>query len=178
MASDENVTAASPDQSAQTHRTDAHFKADTGAVAPEAQASTPTGDDLLSLDTIEQLIVEKVRLFNEQIPNEPKFAKFVSQMEKEVLIQVGETVGFATRLANSTLENIARVNLSDTNAEADPDPEASAPDITIITDHATMSGMLSGTLKPIKAYATKKLRVKAQVKDLLILKKLLAQPKE
>ncbi len=143
-----------------------------------APAAAPAADpaNLLSMDTIEELIAEKVRLFNEQIPNEPKFAKFITGMEKEVLIQVGEQVGFTTRLADSTLEAITRVALP-LDGVAEDDPEA-GPDITILADHATMSGMLAGTLKPIKAYATKKLKVKAQVKDLLVLKKLLAKPKD
>lgn len=154
-------------------------------MAPDETApAPPTGDPagtaavgLLSLDAIEELIAQKVRLFNQQIPNEPKFAKFITGMEKEVLIQVGEQVGFTTRLANSTLEALTRVTLP-LNDDAEPDPDSPGPDITILTDHATMSGMLSGTLKPIKAYATKRLKVKAQVKDLLVLKKLLAPPQD
>ncbi len=126
----------------------------------------PNGD-ILSLDAIQAHLEEKVELFNAQIPNEPKFAKFVALMEKTVMVQIGDEVGFVTRLANSTLEHFSRVNL----------PIDTEHDIIIMADHPTMSGMLSGTLKPIKAYATKKLRLKAQVKDVLFLKKLLAKPK-
>jgi putative sterol carrier protein len=46
-----------------------------------------------------------------------------------------------------------------------------AADITIITTPESLQGLIDGTLRPMKAYVTKKILVKGKVQDLLFLKK-------
>lgn len=121
---------------------------------------------LLSLESIEEMLNAKVTLFNEQVPAEPKFAKFVEGMERKVYIQLGDSIGYTSQLANSFLDPLQRIE----------GPPGFEPDITLAMDQATLSGMLNDELSPVKAYAMKRLKVKAQVKDLLMLKKLLATP--
>ena len=46
-------------------------------------------------------------------------------------------------------------------------------DITLTTNRSILEKILTGDMRPMKAYATKRLRIKAKVKDLLMIKKLL-----
>jgi putative sterol carrier protein len=48
------------------------------------------------------------------------------------------------------------------------------PDIKIITDSETLTGILNQEINPMKAYVSKKLKVKASLMDLLTVKSLLS----
>ena len=119
---------------------------------------------LMDMQAIEDQLKAKVDQFNSEIPTQPKLAKFLNELDRKVIISVGDEVGFTTRLADCYLSTLTRVAL----------PVEGEHDIQIAMTHETLSDMLTGKLRPIKAYATKKLKVKAKkVKDLLVLKKLL-----
>jgi putative sterol carrier protein len=47
------------------------------------------------------------------------------------------------------------------------------PDITVTTNSSTLAGIVDGTVNPIQAYITHRLRVMGNMSDLLILQKLL-----
>ncbi len=46
------------------------------------------------------------------------------------------------------------------------------PDITVISDPETIEGLIDGSIKPMKAFALRKVRVKGQIEDMLHLRKL------
>ena len=47
----------------------------------------------------------------------------------------------------------------------------SGADITLISTPESLQGLIDGTLRPMKAYITKKISVKGNIQDLLFLKK-------
>jgi len=51
------------------------------------------------------------------------------------------------------------------------DGGAEKADVTIVSDSATVKGLLAGDIGPFKAYATGKLRVKGDIEDLLRFRK-------
>ena len=52
------------------------------------------------------------------------------------------------------------------------------PDLKIITDRATFEGIINGTVKPLKAYALQKIKLKGSLKDRLLFKDLLSGNKK
>lgn len=51
--------------------------------------------------------------------------------------------------------------------------ESEKPDITIEMSNETFRALANGELSPLRAYALKKVKVKASLKDIMLLKKLL-----
>lgn len=45
-------------------------------------------------------------------------------------------------------------------------------DITVVTTPENLHGLISGTLRPMRAYVLKKIIIKGKIDDLLLLKKL------
>ncbi len=46
------------------------------------------------------------------------------------------------------------------------------PDITLFSDPETIAGIIEGKIKPMKAFALRKVRVKGEIEDILRLRKL------
>ncbi len=61
--------------------------------------------------------------------------------------------------------------LKDAHVDAILDGGVETPDVTIISDSATVRGLLAGEIGPFKAYATGKLKVKGDIEDLLRFRK-------
>lgn len=107
---------------------------------------------------VEEFLRETIEKFNAKAASDPEFEKDLKGLRKVVMVKVtdGDTFNF-------TLEN-ARIG-----------PMAKAPvekaDITIIGSTETFDQLRSGELRPIKAYATRKLQVKGSLEDILRLRK-------
>ena len=113
----------------------------------------------MNADDIPEMLQEKVTLFNQRIDNEEKFAGMIGDKQRSVCIEVTDGASLTARLADGRL--------------ADFSTEAGAEtDIRVTADTETLGGMLAGTVSPVKAYATRRLKVKCSVRDLLLLKRI------
>lgn len=61
--------------------------------------------------------------------------------------------------------------LRDAHVDGIVDGGVENPDLTIISDPATVKGLLAGEIGPFKAYATGRLKVKGDIEDLLRFRK-------
>ncbi len=110
---------------------------------------------------IEDLIKNAIEKFNEDIDNRVKDEKLkeeLGKVTKRVQIEITDDDNFNFILCSGRITDFSKGNIED-------------PDARIISDKATLEGVLKGEIKPIKAWATKKLRVKASLEDMLMLRK-------
>lgn len=107
---------------------------------------------------VEEYINEMIKKLNDKAASDPKFEAELKGLKKlvQVVVTDGETYNF-------TLEN-ARVGPMSKGAVPNPD-------ITIIGAAETYDQLRSGELRPMKAYATRKLQVKGTLEDILRLRK-------
>ncbi len=108
---------------------------------------------------VEEWINEMIRKINEKAASDPKFEAEIKSMRKlvQVVVTDGETYHF-------TLENARIGPLS-------KGPVPGTPDIAISGSTETFNQLKSGELRPMKAYATRKLQVKGTLEDILRLRK-------
>ena len=107
---------------------------------------------------VEAFIKDMIEKFNAKAAGDPAFEKELQGLKKAVQVQVtdGETFNF-------TLEN-ARIGPMSKGA-------LEKPDITIIGNTETFNQLRSGELRPMKAYALRKIQVKGTLEDILRLRK-------
>ncbi|MDR3206407.1 MAG: SCP2 sterol-binding domain-containing protein [Candidatus Methanoplasma sp.] len=82
----------------------------------------------------------------------------VEPVKKTFNIDLG-TESYSMRLENACISEFA------------PGMTADA-DVTLVTTPESLQGLIDGTLRPMRAYITKKIAVKGHIQDLLFLKKL------
>lgn len=103
-------------------------------------------------------IQELVGKFNEKVKEDEILREDLKGMDKKVLIDL-ESEKYHFRLQDQKIDGIEEGEIPD-------------PDITINSDPETMQGILDGTIKPMKAFALRKVRFKGNIDDLLRLRKL------
>ena len=110
------------------------------------------------MSLVEGLLRETIEKFNKKVSEDPNLANELKNVRKMLQVEVtdGKTYHFL-------LENAHVGNLEDGPAEN--------PDIRIVTSAETLTQLRSGELRPMKAYATRKLQVKGSIEDLLRLRK-------
>ena len=110
---------------------------------------------------MEEKLQQMIDKFNERIEKDEKMKKNLEGINRKIMLVIkdGETYNF--ELKDLKLSPLAKGEIDDA-------------DVVITTDTETMTGLLDGTIKPMKAYATKKISFKASVRDMLLLKKLLS----
>jgi putative sterol carrier protein len=101
---------------------------------------------------------ELVDKFNEKVAEDEKLREEIKGMDKKVFIDL-ESEKYNFRLQDQRIDGIEEGEVPD-------------PDITISSDPETMQGILDGTIKPMKAFALRKVRFKGNIDDLLRLRKL------
>jgi putative sterol carrier protein len=101
---------------------------------------------------------ELVGKFNEKVENDDKLRDELKGMDKRVLIDL-ESEKYHFRLQDQKIDGIQEGDITD-------------PDVTVNSDPETMQGLLDGTIKPMKAFALRKVRFKGNLDDLLRLRKL------
>lgn len=108
---------------------------------------------------MEELLLGVIGKFNERAESDEKLRKELEGVNRRIQIEVTDGKNF-----NFVLENI---RISDF-VEGDMD----SPDITIVSDTETIHGLFNGEIGPMKALATKKLRVQGSLSDMLKIRKL------
>ncbi len=104
-------------------------------------------------EQIEYIIVE----FNKRSNEDEKFHRDLAHLTKVFMIDL-ESEAYSMKLENSQVSNFKTERVE--NA-----------DIVLISTPETIKSMISGELRPMRAYITKKIKIKGNIHDLMFLKK-------
>jgi putative sterol carrier protein len=108
--------------------------------------------------TVEPLLKDLVDKFNEKVDNDEKLRTELDGMTKTVLIDL-ESEAYHFRLYDNKIRDFQSGTCPD-------------PDVTIHSDPVTIQEVIEGKMKPMKAFALRKIRVKGNIDDILKLRKL------
>lgn len=97
--------------------------------------------------------------FNKKSDEDEKLRNELGHLNKTFMIDLG-TEAYSMKLENSKIK--------DFKAEA-----IENSDITVIISPENLQAMIDGELRPMKAYITKKIKIKGNIQDLMFLKKFL-----
>jgi putative sterol carrier protein len=101
-----------------------------------------------------QTLIDK---FHSRMEKDEAAKTEIMPLKKTVNIDLG-TERYSLKLENAQIDDF-RPNMID------------AADVTLITTPESLQGLIDGTLRPMKAYVTKKITIKGKIQDLLFLKK-------
>ena len=106
-------------------------------------------------EKIEEIVVE----FNKRSDEDENLRKDLEHLTKIFMIDL-ESEAYSMKLENSKVSDFKTEKVEDA-------------DIILISTPETIEALLSGELRPMRAYITKKIRIKGNIKDLMFLKKFL-----
>ncbi len=113
--------------------------------------------------SIQQTLQDLIDRFNERIKTDEKLQKELKGMDRSVQIELNDPEG--TRHLHFFVK--------DMNASKIESGSLDDPDINIISSTESITKLISGELRPMKAWATGKLKVKAKnTEDVFRLRKL------
>lgn len=107
---------------------------------------------------MEDLLRIAIQKFNEAVKKDVAIQTELEGVVRKVQIEVSDGKWYHFVLQNKQIENFG-------------EGEIENPDIRIISDSTTIAGLLNKEIRPMKAWATRKLQIKASLSDLLRLKK-------
>jgi len=107
---------------------------------------------------VEQFLKEMIEKFNAKAAAEPAFEKEMQGMKKVVQIDVTDGEKYFFTLENARIGPMSKGTVSN-------------PDIAVAGSTETFMKLKSGELRPMKAYALRKLQVKGTLEDILKLRK-------
>jgi putative sterol carrier protein len=107
---------------------------------------------------VRQRIEEAIDRFNRMAQEDPKLQKEVSGIVRRVQIVLEDGPSYHFVLDNGHIDGLR-------------DGPLGEAEITVATDTATLDGIFSGEVNALRAYATKKLKLKASLQDLMTLRK-------
>jgi len=99
-----------------------------------------------------------VSRFNAKVATDPRLRAELEGIQRTVVLDLKDGTKFHFVLKDAHVDGIL-------------DGGVEKPDLTIISDTETVKGLLAGEIGPFKAYATRKLKVKGDLEDLLRLGK-------
>jgi putative sterol carrier protein len=108
--------------------------------------------------TVEPQLLDLISKFNSKVESDEKLRTEIGDMNKTVLIDL-ESEKYTFHLHDQRIDEFK---------QGDTDK----PDITLISDPETFQGLIEGNIKPMKAFALRKVRVKGDIDDILRLRKL------
>jgi len=115
-----------------------------------------------------ELLEDMVNKYNQKVDESKKLFEKLKDVSRTIQIELDETVFYHMRMVKGKIVEIL--------PEAVKEPEF--PDLRILTDRSTFEGILNKTVKPLRAYALKKIKIKGPLKDRLLLKDLLSGSKK
>ncbi|NLI73316.1 MAG: SCP2 sterol-binding domain-containing protein [Euryarchaeota archaeon] len=108
--------------------------------------------------TIEPLLRNIVEEFNTRSDNDETLRSELEGMDKKVLIDLGN--------------ELYNFHLRDCKAQDFKEGRIEDSDLIISSDPETIKGIIEGKIKPMKAFALRKIRFKGDLSDVLRLRKL------
>ncbi len=100
----------------------------------------------------------QIARFNARVQEDAKLRGELQGIEKTVLLDLKDGTKYHFVLRDTRIDGLR-------------DGPIENPDITIFADAATIRGLISRELGPMKAYATGRLRIKGELEDLLRFRK-------
>jgi len=110
---------------------------------------------------VKELLEDAVAKFNEKASNDPKFAKELEGKNRTIQFILDDGRAWHFRLENAHVDGVH-------------DGSLDGADISIMSDEETVRGIFDGSVSPMRAYALKRIRFKAQLQDLLTMRKFFA----
>jgi putative sterol carrier protein len=99
-----------------------------------------------------------IQKFNDKAATDEKMQKELEGLERKIQLDFGE-------------DGVAHFILKDKKCGDIAEGSVEGAEIILTTDKVTFIGLVNGNVSPWKAYATKKIKVKASLQDMLTLKK-------
>lgn len=96
--------------------------------------------------------------FNKRAAEDAELAKELEGISKKVQVELSDGSFYNFSLANKRIDPLAEGPINE-------------PDIRIITDRATLIGVLRKEIKVMKAWATRKVQIKGSFQDLMRFRK-------
>ena len=106
-------------------------------------------------EVLEHIVVE----FNKKVEQDQAFAKEAQEKNRTIQFLFDDGQSYHMELMGGHIEGVL-------------DGPLDGADITIMTDEQTFRGLVAGDISAMRAYATKKLRLKASLQDLMTLRKI------
>ena len=107
-----------------------------------------------------ELLNDAIRRFNERAESDPKVQSELAGITRKIQLKLEDET------YNITFENM-RMGTLETG-------EIDEPDISIVSERETVTGILKGEIGPMKAWAMKNIKIKSPIEDLLRFRKLLS----
>ncbi len=101
---------------------------------------------------------ELVHKFNNKVNRDEKLSEALDGIRKAINLEFGEEL-YSFRIEDGKAHSLKDGLIDD-------------PDVTIAADLETIKGLLDKSIRPMKAFAQRKLRVVGEIEDLLRLRKL------
>jgi putative sterol carrier protein len=108
---------------------------------------------------MEDLLMGVIDKFNNRVQNDEKLQKELEGVSRKIQIEVTDGKSYHFLLEDMRISDFGEGN-------------ADSPDITIISDTATIQGLFNKEIGPMKALATKRLKLKGSLQDMLRIRKL------
>jgi putative sterol carrier protein len=109
---------------------------------------------------VEESLASLVDRFNRRVDRTPAVREELDGLARTISIRLTDAGSYSVDLAEAHLSNL-RSGRTDRS------------DLTITTDAATFSGLLSKEIGPMKAIVTGKLKIEGSLEDKLLLRRLL-----
>lgn len=110
--------------------------------------------NMMSMEEQIQTLIDK---FHRKMEKDEAARKDVEHLKKTFNIDLGEE-GYSLKLEHAKVVEF--------NKTLD-----SSADVTVITTPESLSALISGELRPMKAYVMKKIKIQGNIQDLMFLKK-------
>lgn len=107
---------------------------------------------------VRELLEQTVEKFNEKSRTDEKFRRELKGLRKTVQLELDDGRAY-------------HFNLRDTLIDGVHDGKKEGADILIFTDADTFRDIVNGEMSPMRAYATKKIKFKASLSDMLMMRK-------
>lgn len=108
--------------------------------------------------SMQQEIQDVIDRFHRKMEKDPELRKQVEPLDKVFYLDLGDE--------SYTLK------LKDARIYSFEPGQTAEPDLVVTTTAESFRGLVDGTLRPMRAYVTKKVQIKGKIDDLLFLKNL------
>jgi putative sterol carrier protein len=107
---------------------------------------------------LEEHLNAAIGKFNKAVEEDPKLKAEVTGKVKTILLLIEDGPSYHFVLENGHIDGVLEGGIKDA-------------DVIVTSDMETMVGIFSGEVSALRAYALKKLRLKASLQDLMTLRK-------
>ncbi len=108
--------------------------------------------------TMENEIRAVIDKFHGKVESDPELKKELMPIKKTINLDLGEEEAYSFRIEDAHVAEF-KTELSE------------GADIVVTTTPENLRALMNGTLRPMKAYVLKKIKIKGKLDDLMFLKK-------